>query len=168
MLFLILGALTSLVKCRQEFPSRALCGVVQRTKTMLQLKLKEPYDKVFVFLGLENPSTGVTCTLDAKIDTGAVVTVVPMSLVSDLGLEVFEHVTLRTADGSPMPACVCMCNVILSDEDEIEMPIYVCNTRANIALIGMDILQKCNYSQWHEFADDGHAIHFDVEVLDID
>lgn len=39
-----------------------------------------------MFLGatLENPSTGENITVDAKIDTGAVVTVVPIHLIDGM------------------------------------------------------------------------------------
>lgn len=43
---------------------------------MLRLKLKEECDQVFLGLSLENPLTGENTTVDAKIDTGAVVTVI--------------------------------------------------------------------------------------------
>lgn len=43
-------------------------------RTMLQLKLKDPYEAVFLGLRLKNPSTGESTIVDAKIDTGATVT----------------------------------------------------------------------------------------------
>ena len=69
---------------------------------MLRLKLKEPYDQVFVGLRLENPSTGESTIVDAKIDTGAVVTTVPKEYVEDFGLEILEQRTLRMANGMPV------------------------------------------------------------------
>ena len=134
---------------------------------MLQLKLNEPYNRVFVRLGLENPSTGVRNIVDAKIDTGAIVTTVPKEFVEALGLEVLGKRNLAMADGSPLQAYVCLCNVTFSDEDTIEVPIHVVDSTTGIALIGMDILQYCNYAQWHEWDDcNKHSINFKIELLD--
>lgn len=108
---------------------------------MLQLKLKEPFDQVFVGLRLENPLTGVRNIADAKIDTGAVVTTVPKEYVEALGLEVLEQRMLRVANGAPLPAYVCLCNVSLSDDDSIQLPIHVVESSAGYALVGMDFLQ---------------------------
>jgi hypothetical protein len=36
---------------------------------------------VYVFISLENPLTGQTRTIDAKVDTGAAVTVIPKNVV---------------------------------------------------------------------------------------
>lgn len=134
---------------------------------MLRLKLSEPYAQVFVRLGLENPSTGARNIVDAKIDTGAVVTTVPMEFVTDLGLEVIGERTLAMADGSPLHAYVCLCDVSISDEDVIEVPIHVCKSTTGVALIGMDILHYCNFAQWHEWDDkNSHSIRFEIELLD--
>lgn len=134
---------------------------------MLQLKLSEPFDRVFVRLGLENPSTGVRNIVDAKVDTGAIVTTVPMEFVEALHLEVLGECNLAMADGSPLHTYVCLCNVSFSDEDTIEVPIHVCKSSTGIALIGMDILQFCNYTQWHEWDDNKiHSINFKIELLD--
>jgi len=40
---------------------------------MLRLKLSAPYEQVYVYISLENPSTGQKLTIDAKVDTGAAV-----------------------------------------------------------------------------------------------
>ena len=47
---------------------------------MLRLKLSAPYEQVYVFISLENPLTGQVRTIDAKVDTGAAVTVIPKSV----------------------------------------------------------------------------------------
>lgn len=129
------------------------------------MKLKEPYDQVFVRLSLENPLTGARNIADAKIDTGAVVTTVPKEFVESLGLEVFEQHMLRAANGTLMPAYVCLCNVYLSDEDAFEMYIHVVDSSTGIALIGMDILKQCDYAQWHSKENGKQELYFKIELV---
>ena len=38
------------------------------------------------YISLENPSTGQKRTIDAKVDTGAAVTIIPQTVVEGLGL----------------------------------------------------------------------------------
>lgn len=135
---------------------------------MHQLKLSEPYDQVFVGVRVENPLTGESTIVDAKIDTGAAVTVIPFHMLDGLGLEILGEHQLSMANGDPLPATVCLCNLSLSDDDILEMPIYAIQSFANIALIGMDILHQCNFSYWHEFNDGKHTINFKIELYDID
>lgn len=134
---------------------------------MLRLKLKEPYEEVFVGLSLENPLTGANTTVDAKIDTGAAITVVPMHMLDGMELEILGERELAMADGSPLHAVVCLCNVSLSDEDTFEMAVHAIKSKANIALIGMDILHKCNYAQWHDYRDGEDIIYFQIEQAEM-
>lgn len=117
---------------------------------MLHLKLKDPYDAVYVRLGLENPSTGVKNTIDAKIDTGAAVTLVPMSMVSNLALEVIGEADFAAANGGVIHTYIAYAKVSLSEDDTFDVPIYIHKSEREVAFIGMDILQFCNYAQWHE------------------
>lgn len=133
---------------------------------MLQLKLKEPYDQVFIYLGLENPLTGETRTVDAKIDTGAAVTIVPKNFIEDFGLEVLGKRMLSMANGDTLPAYVCLCNVYLSEEDAFEMYIHVVDSSTGIALIGMDILKQCDYAQWHSKEGDNQGLFFKIELVE--
>lgn len=90
-----------------------------------------------------------------------------MEFVQALELEVIGERNLAMADGSPLHAYVCLCNVSFSDEDTIEVPIHVCKSSTGIALIGMDILQYCDYAQWHEWDDKNiHSINFKIALLD--
>lgn len=133
---------------------------------MIRLKLKDPFDQVFVNLSMESPGTGKRRTIDAKVDTGSVVTVVPMYMAEGLGLEVLETRKLTLANGMSMEAYVCNCIVSLSEDDVVEMPIYISKARKGIALIGMDILKYCNYVQWHDCDEQGnHIVRFDLELL---
>lgn len=50
-------------------------------------------------MGLENQLTGKKNTVDAKIDTGAVITLIPMHLVSNMGLEIVGETDLAMANG---------------------------------------------------------------------
>ena len=52
-----------------------------------------------------------------------------------------------------------------SDEDSIDTPIYVCDTESGVALLGMDVLKLCNFSQWHEWEKDEHSVYFEIELL---
>lgn len=134
---------------------------------MLRLKLREEFDQVLVCLSLENPLTGARNILDAKIDTGAVVTLVPMHLVSEMGLEVIGETDLVMANGSVQHAYVALALVVLSDEDIFEIPVYVCKAKTDVALIGMDILHQCNYSQQHEWSNGEHYINFEIELAEM-
>ena len=131
---------------------------------MIRLKLKEPCDRVFIGASLVNPSTGESITVDAKIDTGAVVSVFPMSMVSNMGLEVIGERDFVVANGSILHAYVVECTISFSDDDAFDMPLHICNSHTDTGLIGMDILSQCNYSQWHEWKNNEHSINFMLET----
>lgn len=134
---------------------------------MLQLKLKDPYEAVFVGLRLENPSTGESTILDAKIDTGATVTLVPMSMVSDLALEVIGEADFAAANGGVIHTYIAYAKVSLSEDDTFDVPIYIHKSEREVAFIGMDILQFCNYAQWHEGVGLEHSIFFKIESVEM-
>ena len=69
---------------------------------MLRLKLSAPYEQVYVYISLENPSTGRKLTIDAKVDTGAAVTVIPKSVVEGLGLPSLGNFGFTMVDGTPL------------------------------------------------------------------
>ena len=54
---------------------------------MLQLKFTAPLDQVHVCLVLTNPLTGKLSTIDAKVDTGSAVTLIPKAEILDLELD---------------------------------------------------------------------------------
>lgn len=132
---------------------------------MLQLKFTAPLDQVHVCLVLTNPSTGKVSTIDAKVDTGSAVTLVPKVEIQDLGLESMGEVEFGMADGTPLRAEAMMCNVSFSDEDTIDLPIYACKSQYGTALLGMDILGLCNYSHIHKWTHSGHEIEVTLELL---
>ncbi len=74
-------------------------GKTHHTENNAPIEVKNPYEAVFVGLRLENPSTGESTIVDAKIDAGATVTLVPMSMVSDLALEVIGEADFAAANG---------------------------------------------------------------------
>ena len=135
---------------------------------MLRLKLNAPYDQVFVLISLENPSTGQMLTIDAKVDTGAAVTVVPKSFVKSLGLPSLGKCNFTMVDGSLLSTEALMCRLSFSDEDTIDIPIYACDTDAGAALLGMDVLRLCNFSQRHEWSNDEHMVFFELELVSED
>ena len=132
---------------------------------MLRLKLSAPYEQVYVYISLENPSTGQKLTLDAKVDTGAAVTIIPKSVVEGLGLPSLGNCSFTMVDGTPLMTEALMCRLSFSDEDTIDTPIYVCDSESGVALLGMDVLRLCNFAQWHEWSDDEHSVYFQMELI---
>lgn len=132
---------------------------------MLRLKLDAPYEQVYVYISLENPLTGQVRTIDAKIDTGAAVTIIPKEVVEGLGLPSLGNWDFSMVDGTPLSTEAFMCRLSFSDEDSIDTPIYVCDTESGVALLGMDILRLCNFSQWHEWEEKEHSVFFEMELI---
>ena len=132
---------------------------------MLRLKLSAPYEQVYVFISLENPLTGQMRTIDAKVDTGAAVTVIPKSVVEGLELPSLCNCSFTMVDGTPLKTEALMCRLSFSDEDTIDTPIYVCDTESGVALLGMDVLRLCNFAQRHEWSDDEHSVYFEMELI---
>ena len=132
---------------------------------MLRLKLSAPYEQVYVFISLENPLTGQMRTIDAKVDTGAAVTVIPKSVVEGLELPSLGNCSFTMVDGTPLKTEALMCRLSFSDEDTIDTPIYVCDTESGVALLGMDVLRLCNFAQRHEWSDDEHSVYFEMELI---
>ena len=132
---------------------------------MLRLKLSAPYEQVYVYISLENPSTGKRLTIDAKVDTGAAVTVIPKSVVESLELPSLGECSFTMVDGTPLRTDAQMCRLSFSDEDTIDTPIYVCDSKAGVALLGMDVLRLCNFAQWHEWTDEEHSVYFQMELI---
>jgi predicted aspartyl protease len=118
-----------------------------------------------VFISLENPLTGQMRTIDAKVDTGAAVTVIPKSVVEGLELPSLGNCSFTMVDGTPLKTEALMCRLSFSDEDTIDTPIYVCDTESGVALLGMDVLRLCNFSQRHEWSDDEHSVYFEMELI---
>lgn len=121
---------------------------------------------MYVRLGLENPSTGVKNTIDAKIDTGAAVTLVPMSMVNDLALEVIGEADFAAANGGIIHTYIAYAIASLSEDDTFDVPIYIHKSEREVAFIGMDIIQLCNYAQWHEGEGQEHSIFFKIESVE--
>ena len=69
---------------------------------MLRLKLSAPYEQVYVYISLENPLTGQKRTIDAKIDTGAAVTVIPKSVIEGLELPSLGNCSFTMVDETPL------------------------------------------------------------------
>ena len=118
-----------------------------------------------MYISLENPSTGQKRTIDAKIDTGAAVTVIPKTVVEGLGLPSLGNCSFTMVDGTPLTTEAQMCRLSFSDEDTIDTPIYVCDSEAGVALLGMDVLRLCNYAQWHEWSEKEHSVYFEMELI---
>ncbi len=118
-----------------------------------------------MYISLENPLTGQVRTIDAKIDTGAAVTIIPKEVVEGLGLPSLGNWDFSMVDGTPLSTEAFMCRLSFSDEDSIDTPIYVCDTESGVALLGMDILRLCNFSQWHEWEEKEHSVFFEMELI---
>ena len=132
---------------------------------MLRLELNAPFEQVYVYISLENPSTGQVRTIDAKVDTGAAVTIIPRTVVDGLGLPSLGNWNFSMVDGTPLRTEALMCRLSFSDEDCIDTPIYVCDTESGVALLGMDVLRLCNFAQRHEWSADTHSVYFEIELL---
>ena len=132
---------------------------------MLRLELSAPFEQVYMYISLENPSTGQMRTIDAKIDTGAAVTIIPKAVVEGLGLPSLGYWNFSMVDGSPLKTEAMMCRLSFSDEDTIDTPIYTCDTESGVALLGMDVLRLCNFTQRHEWSKVGHKVFFEIELL---
>ena len=87
---------------------------------MLRLKLSAPYEQVYVYISLKNPLTGQTRTIDAKVDTGAAVTVIPKNVVNGLELPSLGSCSFTMVDGTPLTTEAQMCRLSFSDEDTIQ------------------------------------------------
>lgn len=135
---------------------------------MLRLKLSAPYEQVYVFISLENPLTGQKRTIDAKVDTGAAVTVIPKMVLEGLGLPSLGKCSFTMVDGTPLEMEAQLCRLSFSDEDTIDTPIYVCDSESGVALLGMDVLRQCNFAQWHEWSNDEHSVYFEMELISED
>ena len=135
---------------------------------MLRLKLSAPYEQVYVFISLENPLTGQKRTIDAKVDTGAAVTVIPKMVMEGLGLPSLGKCSFTMVDGTPLEMEAQLCRLSFSDEDTIDTPIYVCDSESGVALLGMDVLRQCNFAQWHEWSNDEHSVYFEMELISED
>ena len=92
---------------------------------MLRLKLTAPYEQVYVYISLENPSTGQVRTIDAKVDTGAAVTIIPKTVVEGLGLPSLGNWNFSMVDGSPLMTEALMCRLSFSEEDTIDTPLQL-------------------------------------------
>ena len=132
---------------------------------MLRLKLNAPYEQVYVCISLENPSTGQRLTIDAKVDTGAAVTIIPKSFLEGFGLPTLGKCEFTMVDGTPLMTEAKMCRLSFSEEDTIDTPVYVCDSESGVALLGMDVLRLCNFSQWHEWSDEEHSVYFEMELI---
>jgi predicted aspartyl protease len=135
---------------------------------MLRLKLSAPYEQVYVYISLENPLTGQKLTIDAKVDTGAAVTVIPKPVVEGLELPSLGTCCFTMVDGTPLTTEAQMCRLSFSDEDTIDTPIYVCDSESGVALLGMDVLRLCNFAQWHEWSNEEHSVYFELELVSED
>jgi len=121
-----------------------------------------------VFISLENPLTGQKRTIDAKVDTGAAVTVIPKMVLEGLGLPSLGKCSFTMVDGTPLEMEAQLCRLSFSDEDTIDTPIYVCDSESGVALLGMDVLRQCNFAQWHEWSNDEHSVYFEMELISED
>jgi len=65
----------------------------------VKVKLTNAVDEILVNRGLLNPTQLRLCETQALIDTGAVRTVLPMSIVQQLGLKIRGQQTAKYADG---------------------------------------------------------------------
>ena len=122
----------------------------------MNILLPAPCAQIHAPLVLENPSTGMKCIVDAKVDTGSFATVISSATAKKLRLEPFTEDWVELANGEPSLSQVCMCHIHLSEDgEELDLPIYVMNSDNEQALLGMDVLSMGDFSTTHFNADDG-------------
>lgn len=136
----------------------------------MNVLLPAPCAQIHAPLVLENPSTGIKCIVDAKIDTGSFATVISTATLEKLGLTPFAEDWVELANGEPTLSSVCMCRVHLSeDEEKLDLPIYVMNSENEQALLGMDVLSLGDFSSTHYCSSDGQQwLRFQFQLLDED
>ena len=124
----------------------------------MNVRLPAPCVQIHVPLVLENPSTGMRCTVDAKVDTGSFATVISSATMSKMGLEPFTEDWVELANGDPALSKVCMCRIHLSEDNEtLDVPIYVMDSDNEQALLGMDVLSLGDFSSKHVRDEQGIA-----------
>ena len=136
----------------------------------MNVLLPAPCAQIHAPLVLENPSTGIKCIVDAKIDTGSFATVISSTTLKKLGLTPFTEDWIELANGEPALSQVCMCRLHLSEDQEmLDLPIYVMNSDNEQALLGMDVLSLGNFSSTHYESEDGqHWLKFHYQLLEED
>ena len=136
----------------------------------MDVRFPTPCAQIHVPLVLENPSTGMRCIVDAKIDTGSFATVISSVTRAKLQLSPFSTDWVELANGDAAQSQVCMCRVHLSeDEEELDLPIYVMDSDNEQALLGMDVLSLGDFSATHEETPDGQRwLRFRFNLIDAD
>ena len=134
----------------------------------MDVLLPTPCVQIHAPLVLENPSTGMKCIVDAKVDTGSFATVISSTTLKKLGLRPFTEDWVELANGEPALSQVCMCRLHLSEDQEmIDLPIYVMNSENEQALLGMDVLSLGDFSSTHYDDSQGHQWQrFQFKLLD--
>ena len=136
----------------------------------MNVSLPAPCAQILVPLVLENPSTGMKCIIDAKVDTGSFATVISSATLSKLRLVPFTEDWVELANGEPAKSEVCMCRVHLSEDEEmLDVPLYVMNSDNEQALLGMDILALGDFSAEHYNSNEGLSmLRFNFTLLEED
>lgn len=136
----------------------------------MNVLLPAPCAQIHAPLVLENPSTGMRCIVDAKIDTGSFATVISSATLVKLGLDPFTEDWVELANGEPALSQVCMCRIHLSEDQEmLDLPVYVMNSDNEQALLGMDVLSLGDFSSIHVYGNDKQEwIRFSFQLLDDD
>ena len=136
----------------------------------MNVSLPAPCAQIHAPLVLENPSTGMRCIVDAKIDTGSFATVISSTTLVKLGLTPFTEDWVELANGEPALSQVCMCRVHLSENEEmLDLPVYVMNSDNEQALLGMDVLSLGDFSSTHYDGEDGcHWLKFEFNLIEED
>ena len=133
----------------------------------MNVLLPAPCAQIHAPLVLENPSTGMKCIVDAKVDTGSFATVISSMTMHRLGIEPFTEDWVELANGEPALSRVCMCRVHLSEDEEmLDLPIYVMNSDNEQALLGMDILSLGDFSSSHVSDSKGNWLRFQFHLVD--
>ena len=133
---------------------------------MLYVEFPAQCEAVYVSLVVENPSTGMRCTVDAKVDTGSPYTILPPDIISAIDLTPFCMEDLEAINGSPFKTAVCMGRIYLDDNNEyIDMAVHIADDEIAIPLLGMDILRKGDTAITHVEEDGNMWLRFTFNLL---
>ena len=104
----------------------------------VHLKLTNAIDEALIRRGLLNPDMLRVCETEALIDTGAVRTVLPQSIVTQLGLNIRSQQMAQFANGSEEPVGLTEPVIIEIDGRETTEATLV---TGNIVFIGQTVLE---------------------------
>jgi clan AA aspartic protease len=116
----------------------AMTTTSQRGAIRVQIKLTNAIDEALIRRGLLTPDMLRVCQTEALIDTGAVRSVLPQTIVTQLGLNIRSQQIAQFANGTEEPVGLTEPVIIEIDGRETTEATLV---TGNIVLIGQTVLE---------------------------